>query len=392
MSPPTKLVDGRFEIEQKLGSGCFGQVYKAKEVSTGNIVAVKFSGQDDKDGLITEAEVLRRVGQPPSQGYASLYAIISKGPIACLVVEMLGKSLQDCMDDVGKNKVDAISAALCGQQILLRIELLHSKGIVHRDIKPENFLVGVGKKAHHVYIIDFGLSTEYYKQAQHVTQGRKEQMTGTARYTSINAMKGVTQSRRDDLEAIGHMLLYFVRGRLPWSGLEAPTDVEKFRRICETKESIPLDTLCEGHPDEFKQYLQYTRALEFTQKPDYGMLRGLMQKVRNNSADHDFEWLRNKNYDASTAVALEGLPPGCHQPDEQPPPSNTAPEKEKTVAFASGPTEITAPGDKRQEQTPPPAGFCCCRRRAPAAKDIETGKDVTGLQTAPQSRKNMDKE
>jgi serine/threonine protein kinase len=369
MSPPHRTVEGKngkYEIEQKLGSGCFGQVYRAKEVGTGNIVAVKFSEKEEKDSLKTEAEVLKRLGQPPLQGYAKLYDIKETEQFACLIVEMLGKSLQDCMDGLGKNNpvLDNVTAALCGEQILHRIELLHSKGIVHRDIKPENFLVGVGKKVHHIYIIDFGLSTFYYKEAAHVQQGKKEQMTGTARYTSINAMKGVTQSRRDDLEAIGHMLMYFVRGRLPWSGLDAPTDQEKFKRICDKKESFPLAELCEGYPKEFMEYLKYCRGMGFTQKPDYGKLRGLMQAVKGESNDYDFEWLRADSIDRSTLVPLQG--PTVYQPDETPPPGAYASQG----SMASGKNSA----DNRPDGGNKPLCFCCKRRaRAQDTKDLEAG-------------------
>merc|ERR1719237_1627240 len=108
--------------------------------------------------------------------------------------------------------------------------------MVHRDIKPENFMFGIEGKIHHVYIIDFGLSKLYYDKA-HTQLRQKLSLTGTARYASINAHKGSEQSRRDDLEAIGHMLVYFLRGSLPWSGLEARTKADKYKLIEAKKEA-----------------------------------------------------------------------------------------------------------------------------------------------------------
>merc|ERR1712039_922422 len=177
------------------------------------------------------------------------------------VMELLGKSLEDRMNQCG-SKMTNKSACLIANQVLMRIEYLHSRGIIHRDIKPENFVFGIKEKIHHLYAIDFGLSKRYY-DVKHLPMRTKLSLTGTARYASINAHKGLEQSRRDDLEAIGHMLIYFVRGALPWSGLEAKTQEEKYRKIREKKEVTPLEELCEGYPSAFKKYLSIARELDF---------------------------------------------------------------------------------------------------------------------------------
>merc|ERR1711959_95454 len=101
---------------------------------------------------------------------------------------------------------------------------------------------------------------------RHAMMKVKSNLTGTARYASINAHKGFEQSRRDDLEAIGHMFLYFLRGALPWSGLDAKTQEEKYRKIMEKKEQVKLSDLCEKFPKEFEIYLDYARKLEFSEK------------------------------------------------------------------------------------------------------------------------------
>merc|ERR1712129_139056 len=149
----------------------------------------------------------------------------------------------------------------------------------------------------------------------------KLSLTGTARYASINAHKGVEQSRRDDLEAIGHMLLYFLRGVLPWSGLDAKTKEEKYKKIRQKKEETALSDLCHGHPHEFQAYLQYCRTLEFQEKPDYKMLRKLFQDVRDKhgpAEDHQLEWLENANIDAKSLDSLNPWTPP-RQPDDSEP-------------------------------------------------------------------------
>merc|ERR1719174_2024579 len=153
-------------------------------------------------------------------------------------MELLGRSLKDRLNEVG-GKYSLQTTVLVAEQLIQRIEYLHSKGFVHRDIKPENFMFGINGQVHHIYLIDFGLSKKYWGQ-EHAPMREKLSLTGTARYASINAHKGYEQSRRDDLEAIGHMLIYFIRGVLPWSGLDAKTQEEKYRKIREKKEEVEL--------------------------------------------------------------------------------------------------------------------------------------------------------
>ena len=107
---------------------------------------------------------------------------------------------------------------------------MHSKLLIHRDIKPDNFLVGLGPMSHTIYIIDFGLTKKYRdaKTGQHIPYRNNKNLTGTARYASINTHLGVEQSRRDDLEGIIYVLLYFIRGSLPWQGLPAKNKHDKY--------------------------------------------------------------------------------------------------------------------------------------------------------------------
>jgi serine/threonine protein kinase len=237
-----------------------------------------------------------------------------------MVMEILGKSLEDNVQAC-KGKLKVQSTVLIAEQVLQRIEFLHSKGFVHRDIKPENFMFGVHDKIHHVYIIDFGLSKMYWDKTReaHCQMKQKLSLTGTARYASINAHKGIEQSRRDDLEAIGHMFLYFLRGALPWSGLDAKTQEEKYRKICEKKESTKLPDLCDGFPNQFEQYLSYARNLGFTERPDYKMLYQLLKDCRAekcpNAKDHHYEWFEKKEPAGQLAPIV--TIPDLLQPDDK---------------------------------------------------------------------------
>merc|ERR1712110_242336 len=126
------------------------------------------------------------------------------------------------------------------------IKYVHAKNLLHRDIKPDNFLIGLGKKANQVQIIDFGLAKKYRdpKTQQHIPYRENKNLTGTARYASVNTHLGIEQSRRDDLEAIGYVLMYFNRGSLPWQGLKTNSKEDKYHKIMESKRSTSVETLC----------------------------------------------------------------------------------------------------------------------------------------------------
>merc|ERR1740121_1524978 len=212
------------------------------------------------------------------QGYAEVFWYGKSRGNASLVMELLGKSLEDTMEAC-KGQMPVNSVVLVAAQAIMRIEYLHSRGIVHRDIKPENFMWGIQDKVHHLYLIDFGMCTTYFDKT-HLPVKNEASLVGTARYASINTHELKTQSRRDDLEAIGHVFFYLLRGKLPWSGLKAKTDEEKYRKIGEVKKTTPITDLCKGHPPEFARYLEYSRALQWEERPDYERLHQLVRSVR----------------------------------------------------------------------------------------------------------------
>ena len=141
-------------------------------------------------------------------------------------------------------------------QLLVRVNTLHEKSIIHRDIKPQNFVIGLGAKASEIYCVDFGLAKLYRdrKTLVHLPL-RDGSLAGTPRYASISNHLGIAQSRRDDLESIAYMLIYFLKGKLPWQGLKASDKRTKYGLILECKQDTTIHTLCDGLPREFYEFL-----------------------------------------------------------------------------------------------------------------------------------------
>ena len=220
------------------------------------------------------------------------------GEFNILVMELLGKSLEDIFQSQQK-KFTLKTVCMVGIQMLDRLEFVHCKNIIHRDIKPDNFVLGLDNKSHIIYLLDFGLSKKFRSSRthQHIKFSVNKKLTGTARYASINALKGCEQSRRDDLEAIGYVLMYFLRGSLPWQGLHVNKGEDRYKKILIKKKGTTPEELCKGFPKEFADYIHYTRNLEFEADPDYKYLRGLLTTVlENQKSQYDFhyDWLTEK--------------------------------------------------------------------------------------------------
>ncbi len=180
-----------------------------------------------------------------------------------------------------------------------RIEYLHSKDIIHRDLKPDNFLIGNKKLRDTVYAIDFGLAKRYRdpKTGLHIPFRDHKSLTGTARYASINTHLGIEQSRRDDLESLGFVLMYFLRGSLPWQGLNAKNKQDKYALIKDKKVGTSFETLCKGYPEEFCTYLKYCHKLKFEERPDYAHVRKLFRDLferKGYQSDFQYDWVLRK--------------------------------------------------------------------------------------------------
>jgi serine/threonine protein kinase len=168
---------------------------------------------------------------------------------------------------------------MIADQLLARIEFVHQRGVIHRDLKPANLMIGHRNDSNVIYLIDFGLSTRWQDQktGEHIPYAEGKALVRTSRYTSVNTHCGIEQSRRDDLEAIAYILVYLVKGRLPWMGWKGESRDEKHAAIHQIKVETPPDVICSGLPKAFSDFLTAVRALGFNEVPQYSVYRALFR-------------------------------------------------------------------------------------------------------------------
>ncbi|KZC08327.1 Casein kinase I isoform epsilon [Dufourea novaeangliae] len=286
-------VGNKYRLGRKIGSGSFGDIYLGTNISTGEEVAIKLECIKTRHPQLHIESKFYKMMQG-GVGIPTIKWCGSEGDYNVMVMELLGPSLEDLFNFCSR-RFSLKTVLLLADQLICRTDYIHSRNFIHRDIKPDNFLMGLGKKGNLVYIIDFGLAKKYRdgRTHKHIPYRENKNLTGTARYASINTHLGIEQSRRDDLESLGYVLMYFNRGSLPWQGLKAATKRQKYERISEKKMSTPVEELCKGFPVEFASYLRYCRGLRFEERPDYSYLRQLFRTLFHGQGftyDYVFDW------------------------------------------------------------------------------------------------------
>ena len=286
------LLFKKYHLEQNIGGGAFGTVFLGTNVWTKENVSIKIE-ERNKERTTLEREVfilyyLKGPGLPEvkSFGKSKKYNI--------LIQTLLGRSLYQIFNDCHK-KFNIKDVCMISLQILERLEYIHSKNYIHRDIKPHNFLVSQQNEGL-IYIIDFCLAKKYRSdRGNHAKFAVTKHITSTPIFCSINDMRGLEQSRRDDLESLSYLILYFLRGTLPWQGLKITSKSKRFKKITDLKKKVKLETLCENFPPEILLFCKYSRKLGFTENPKYECMKNLFNSILNKYGtknDKQFSWIQ----------------------------------------------------------------------------------------------------
>jgi serine/threonine protein kinase len=267
-------IANKYSIIKNLGEGSFGQLYVGENIFTDEKVAIKLEDKREnaKEMLKHEASIYRVL-----HGIKQIPAMRNfgkEGHFNYLVMDLLEESLEDRKERHGRfSTPKVIKTAI---ELITIFEQIHNRGIVHRDVKPQNFLIKKIGEKELVNIIDFGLSRAYIDDNnEHIPMKTDRSLIGTVRYASLNVHEGITYSRRDDLESLGYVLIYLLADHLPWQGIKAKDKTTKYEKIYICKKGYNSRCLCEELPPEFEAYIEYTRSLGFSEKPDYTYLKNL---------------------------------------------------------------------------------------------------------------------
>jgi serine/threonine protein kinase len=315
-------VGARYRARKRIGGGSFGEIYSGEHIATHKEVAIKLeSVRVASHRLSIENKIYRHLSSAVGIPQVKWFGV--EGDYNVMVMDLLGKSIEDLFGSC-QRRFTLKTVLMIADQMLARIEYIHSCGYLHRDIKPDNFTVGTGERSNLIYIIDFGLSKRWRdaKTAQHIQFREGKALTGTARYVSINTHLGIEQSRRDDVEAIAYVLIYLAKGSLPWMGIQAENKKLKQEAISERKVATSIDTLCRGLPSEFALFLRETRRLDFADRPQYALYRQLFRDlfVREGFVyDYAYDWVRQPlppatPFQCLLMLEMEGMEPRPAQP------------------------------------------------------------------------------
>ncbi|XP_071715600.1 casein kinase 1-like protein 11 [Rutidosis leptorrhynchoides] len=305
------VLGGKFKLGRKIGSGSFGELYLGVNLHSGEEVAIKLEPVKTKHPQLHYESKVYTILQGGT-GIPNLKWFGVEGEYNIMVIDLLGPSLEDLFNYCNR-KFSLKTVLMLADQLINRVEYMHGRGFLHRDIKPDNFLMGLGRKANQVYVIDFGLAKKYrdLQTHKHIPYRENKNLTGTARYASVNTHLGVEQSRRDDLESLGYVLMYFLRGSLPWQGLKAGNKKQKYDKISEKKMLTTIEVLCKSYPSEFVSYFHYCRSLRFEDKPDYSYLKRLFRDLfirEGYQFDYVFDWtmLKYPQIGANSRTRIQG--------------------------------------------------------------------------------------
>ena len=293
MNNEKKYFMNNFRLINKIGSGSFGDVFLVHDNNKNKDYACKIEEKDKSKRLYEEYIIYKKLRENGVKiGIPKVYNFIETKLFNIMIMELLEHSLEHIYNQL---RFDLGTCLKIGYEIITLLENIHNAEIIHRDIKPSNFLIGYKNNKCIIYILDFGLSKQYIEKNKHINIITEKSLIGTARYASINVHMGIAPSRRDDLESLGYMLLFFMLGKLPWQGLKKRHDISNIEQIGEVKMCTDMNKLCKKIPSCFFDYITYCRKLRYQETPDYDYLKKLFIKTAEEKKC-ELRYIFDKNY------------------------------------------------------------------------------------------------
>jgi len=312
-------IAGKYRLGRKIG-GVESMVFLGTNVRTGGEVSIKLESIEAKlPQLLYEAKVCKLLQGCAGVPRVHWYGVESDYNV--MVVDMLGPTLQELFNKEGKFSLKTV--LLLADQMLHMVDDVHAQNFIHRNINPDCFLMGLGEKENKLHIIGFNLAKKFWdsKSEKHIPykEGKSiERIPYHFEYVSANTHRGMEQSRRDDMESVGYVLMYLLRGNLPWQGL----DGDEFDTVKQAKLETSTQSLCHGSPSAFFKYLDHCRKLEFDSEPDYEYLAKIFREAAKKEAyeyDYIFDWTIVKSpNDKICVVCSDGIQEGFHGNRELP--------------------------------------------------------------------------
>ena len=289
----------KYKPIEQISKGYYSLIYSGINIETNESVAIKLESRNIKEEnqlLPNEIFYLYKLRHSPG-----IVRIITTGRTKkynILIEPLLGSTLYSLYLDHNKN-FTLKDICLISIQCITRLESVHNKGIIHCDIKPENFSIGL-KDKRIIYLIDFGLSKKYRsdRTKRHIQFNITKTMCGTARYASMNALSGLQLSRRDDLESLSYMILYFLLKKLPWQGITAKNLEKRYKKIYDKKAELEKWDKFKELPTQIQNFVKYCRSLGFSQDPDYKLMKSYfydLMNINNFYDDKNFSWILDKS-------------------------------------------------------------------------------------------------
>jgi casein kinase 1 len=314
------IAGGRYRVLRRIGGGAFGEVFVVQAMRTsthtqeGELLAAKFEPlkSSHQPHLFHEARVYTSIGRDTvTVGIPRVKWYGVEGDYNVLVMDLLGPSLSELLDYC-HGRFSLKTVLMLADQMICRLEFVHTCGFLHRDLKPDNFAMGRGRLSHHLYLLDFGLAKRFadVKHNKHIPYRDGKSLTGTARYVSLNTHLGIQQSRRDDIEGLAFVLIYLARGHLPWQNVKCTTKQEKYERIKAMKLATPPSVLCSKLPPCFSEMLTYSRKLDFEQVPDYDYCRRVFSEefdAQGLVLDYRYSWIPGAASTHATEMSTSSL-------------------------------------------------------------------------------------